>query len=330
MSSENKKDTFGYCPENNSMALFLDLDNFFMTGKKGTEISALIDSLKPWGNPVIRRAFSSRLSPKKYLYPQLLSHGFNVSEYDPQTGHKKNCTDIRLTVEVMETLHTRPGVKTYALATGDSDYLGLIARLRASNHFVIGLGSRKNTSPGLRKNCDFFLNYEEIGIHTRPAQRPAIAEFSSKIVVGNDSMKAILKKRNLYPPMPEDREKILKEAYAIAAFRSMKFSDFQNLLFERCNPFGFSKTLVRRIIHNLVCTNLIVEHEDSPLTARTTKKLPSVEKMEESIRILQLEALLSSPEVVADPLVISEVVWGSPRYVGEVENIISNMMENTV
>jgi len=59
--------------------------------------------------------------------------GFEVIDCPPLTPQRKNAADIRLTVDVMDTLHGPVHVDDFVIASSDSDFTPLLLRLRAAD-----------------------------------------------------------------------------------------------------------------------------------------------------------------------------------------------------
>ncbi|MEK6612944.1 MAG: NYN domain-containing protein, partial [Gemmatimonadota bacterium] len=75
---------------------------------------------------------------------------------------KKNATDIRLAVDAMELVFTRPEIGTYILLSGDSDFSSLVLKLKEYGKYVIGVGIRESSSDLLVQNCDEYYSYNAL------------------------------------------------------------------------------------------------------------------------------------------------------------------------
>src|ERR1044072_1547500 len=75
---------------------------------------------------------------------------------------KKNATDIRLAVDAMELVFTRPEIGTYILLSGDSDFASLVTKLKEYGKYVIGVGIRESSSDLLVMNCDEYYSYNAL------------------------------------------------------------------------------------------------------------------------------------------------------------------------
>src|SRR5690606_1004034 len=75
---------------------------------------------------------------------------------------KKNATDIRLAVDAIELVFTRPEIGTYILLSGDSDFSSLVLKLKEYGKYVIGVGIRESSSDLLVQNCDEYYSYNAL------------------------------------------------------------------------------------------------------------------------------------------------------------------------
>jgi len=70
----------------------------------------------------------------------------------------KNSADIRLVVDAMELLFTKPYINTFVVASADADFLPLLSRLKEYNKNTIVVASSSNTQAYMRTHCDEFVN----------------------------------------------------------------------------------------------------------------------------------------------------------------------------
>src|SRR2546430_7623107 len=77
-------------------------------------------------------------------------------------SNKKNATDIRLAIDALELVFTRPEIGTFILLSGDSDFSSLVIKLKEYGKYVIGVGIRESSSDLLIQNCDEYFSYNEL------------------------------------------------------------------------------------------------------------------------------------------------------------------------
>src|SRR5207245_227239 len=77
-------------------------------------------------------------------------------------SNKKHATDIRLAIDALELVFTRPEIGTFILLSGDSDFSSLVIKLKEYGKYVIGVGIRESSSDLLIQNCDEYFSYNEL------------------------------------------------------------------------------------------------------------------------------------------------------------------------
>lgn len=114
-----------------NIALLIDADN--------TPVAKLDHILSNYDSIAVKRAYGNWSKPcLKNWEPVLQRHGIRaVQQFDCTPG--KNATDIALTVDAMDLLHSGR-YDTFILVASDSDYTPLALRLRESGAEVIGIG----------------------------------------------------------------------------------------------------------------------------------------------------------------------------------------------
>ena len=75
---------------------------------------------------------------------------------------KKNATDIRLAIDAVELMFTRPEIGTFILLSGDSDFSSMVMKLKEYGKYVIGVGIRESSSDLLVMNCDEYYSYNAL------------------------------------------------------------------------------------------------------------------------------------------------------------------------
>jgi hypothetical protein len=80
-----------------------------------------------------------------------------LMDVPPSTRAGKNGADVRLVVDALELAYLREHIDTFVLASGDSDFVPLAAKLRENDRTVIGMAVKESTSPLFVKACDEFI-----------------------------------------------------------------------------------------------------------------------------------------------------------------------------
>jgi uncharacterized protein (TIGR00288 family) len=144
-------------------ALLIDFDNVTMgiRSELATELKSLLSSDVIKGKIAIRRAYADWRRYPQYVLP-LTETSIDLI-YAPAYGSaRKNATDIRLAIDAMELVFTRPEIGTIVLLSGDSDFSSLVIKLKEYGKYIIGVGIRESSSDLLVQNCDEYYSYNAL------------------------------------------------------------------------------------------------------------------------------------------------------------------------
>jgi uncharacterized protein (TIGR00288 family) len=149
-------------------ALLIDFDNVTMGIRSDlqTELKRLMQSEIIRGKVAVQRAYADWRRYPQYMVP-LAEASIDTIQATAYGSSKKNATDIRLAVDAMELVFTRPEIGTYILLSGDSDFSSLVLKLKEYGKYVIGVGIRESSSDLLVMNCDEYYSYNELAGLTR-------------------------------------------------------------------------------------------------------------------------------------------------------------------
>ena len=151
-------------------ALLIDFDNVTMGIRSdlNAELRSLLSSDIVKGKVSVQRAYADWRRYPQYIVP--LSESSIDLIFAPAYGSsKKNATDIRLAIDALELIFTRPEIGTFILLSGDSDFSSLVIKLKEYGKYVIGVGIRESSSDLLVQNCDEYYSYNALAglINTR-------------------------------------------------------------------------------------------------------------------------------------------------------------------
>ncbi len=144
-------------------ALLIDFDNVTMGMRSdlSKELKNLLKSDVIRGKVTVQRAYADWRRYPQYIVP--LSEASVDLIFAPAYGSsKKNATDIRMAIDGMELVFTRPEIGTYILLTGDSDFSSLVLKLKEYGKYVIGVGIQESSSDILVQNCDEYYSYTSL------------------------------------------------------------------------------------------------------------------------------------------------------------------------
>ncbi|NNG16362.1 MAG: NYN domain-containing protein [Gemmatimonadales bacterium] len=152
-------------------ALLIDFDNVTLGVRSDLtkELRTLLNSDIIKGKVAVQRAYADWRRYPQYIVP--LSESSIDLIFAPAFGtNKKNATDIRLAVDAVELVFTRPEIGTFILLSGDSDFSTLVIKLKEYGKYVIGVGIRESASDLLIQNCDEYYSYSDLAGLTKEVE----------------------------------------------------------------------------------------------------------------------------------------------------------------
>jgi uncharacterized protein (TIGR00288 family) len=184
-------------------ALLIDFDNVTMGIRSDLqhELRRLMNSDIIRGKVAVQRAYADWRRYPQYIVP--LSEASIDLIFAPAFGsNKKNATDIRLAIDAIELVFTRPEIGTIILLSGDSDFSSLVIKLKEYGKYIIGVGIRESSSDLLIQNCDEYYSYNELAGLTRVGDETAERRDPWELVVD-----AVLEMKKRGDVMRSDRLK---------------------------------------------------------------------------------------------------------------------------
>ncbi len=155
-------------PQAPNAALLIDFDNVTMGIRSDLqgELNNLLSSDIIKGKVAVRRAYADWRRYPQYIVP-LTESSIDLIFAPAYGSSKKNATDIRLAIDAMELVFTRPEIGTFVLLSGDSDFSSMVIKLKEYGKYVIGVGIRESSSDLLVMNCDEYYSYNALAGLTR-------------------------------------------------------------------------------------------------------------------------------------------------------------------
>lgn len=148
-----------------NIAVFVDYDNIEI-GVKSTlrrefDVSIALDALKERGDIVAKFAYAnwSRQEPATRL---MAENAIQMVQRVPSPRGDKNGADINLALDALEMAFTHDHVNTFAIVSGDSDFIPLVNKLKQYGKIVYVVGGKAFTSTILQQNCHEFISYESL------------------------------------------------------------------------------------------------------------------------------------------------------------------------
>ncbi len=171
-------------PQAPHAALLVDFDNVTMGIRSDlqTQLRKLLNSDIIRGKVSVQRAYADWRRYPQYIVP--LTEASIDLIFAPAVGaNKKNATDIRLAIDALELVFTRPEIGTFILLSGDSDFSALVLKLKEYGKFVIGVGIRESSSDLLVQNCDEYYSYNELTGLARTGEEEIVRHDPWELVV---------------------------------------------------------------------------------------------------------------------------------------------------
>jgi uncharacterized protein (TIGR00288 family) len=156
-------------------ALLIDFDNVTLGIQKDLtkELRTLLNSDIIKGKVAVQRAYADWRRYPQYIVS--LSESSIDLIFAPAFGStKKNATDIRLAIDAIELVFTRPEIGTFILLSGDSDFSTMVIKLKEYGKYVIGVGIRESASDLLIQNCDEYYSYNDLAGLTKEVGTPSV------------------------------------------------------------------------------------------------------------------------------------------------------------
>ncbi len=134
-------------------ALLIDADNV-----SAKYVAVILDELSKYGTVTYKRIYGDWTSTLHSKWKDtLLENSITpIQQFSYTQG--KNATDHAMIIDAMDILYTGQ-VDGFCIASSDSDFTRLAARIRESGLTVIGMGEKK-TPLAFRKACDIFTTLE--------------------------------------------------------------------------------------------------------------------------------------------------------------------------
>jgi len=154
--------------------------------------------------------------------PFFTKAGFEVVDCPSLTHRHKNAADIRICLDVIDTLSADTRYDEYVIASGDSDFTPLLQRLRAADRWVTVIASSQ-TAVAYESVADLFLDEQEVielmvGGSPRDEPRGAAGTADAALANGRemdgarDAPPHLEGPRPTRPALPELVERICKVA----------------------------------------------------------------------------------------------------------------------
>src|SRR5215211_9409674 len=131
---------------------------------------------RSYGNAAVRRAYADWARARFSRYQEGLAlNGVDLIHITRFGIQHKNAVDIRLAIDAMELIFTRPDVGVFVLVAGDGDYTPLAQRLRELGKQLIGVGTQVSANRRLVSICSEYRYWATLVAQVDPRARTAVA-----------------------------------------------------------------------------------------------------------------------------------------------------------
>ncbi len=118
-------------------------------------IGAILKEVAKYGTPYVKQVYGDWSSPAlKNWKEKCLSYGLVAIQQFSYTTNK-NATDIAIVIDAMDLLHSQQ-FDAFCIVSSDSDFTGLVSRIRQNGIKVYGIGKQSATE-AFRKSCDKYI-----------------------------------------------------------------------------------------------------------------------------------------------------------------------------
>jgi hypothetical protein len=147
-------------------------DTRFKVQEPLVDVQAIVDLAETYGPLAINRAFCNWQYFGRYR-DAFLQGAMELIQLFPPGASAKNGADIRLCLDATEDLARFPHITTVIVVGGDSDFMPLAQKVKASGRTLVGIGPRHNTNRHWAKSCHEFRYYDTL---VAPVPAPAVPE----------------------------------------------------------------------------------------------------------------------------------------------------------
>ncbi|UWP60654.1 NYN domain-containing protein [Ruminococcus gauvreauii] len=179
-------------------AILIDADNI-----SDKYIKIILEETANSGVATYKRIYGDWTSPQLASWKSVLLDNsiIPMQQYSYTSG--KNATDCAMIIDAMDILYSGT-VDGFCIASSDSDFTRLVARLRESGMQVIGMGESKTPKPFIAacnqfKYLDLLFSNQQKKEKKAAAERPLIKEIRSSV-----KEKSRASKKESAAPPPED------------------------------------------------------------------------------------------------------------------------------
>ena len=168
-----------------NIAVLIDADN-----TSYTLISSILEEIAKYGTAYVKQIYGDWSSPAlKHWKEKCLSHGLVAIQQFAYTA-SKNATDIAMVIDAMDLLHSQQ-FDAFCIVSSDSDFTGLVSRIRQNGIKVYGIG-KQSAPEAFRKSCDKYIFIDNLSMKESVSSDDISSNSNNKKVWDQMSLRADL------------------------------------------------------------------------------------------------------------------------------------------
>lgn len=149
--------------------------NRFKLQEPLVDVGAVAAFAASLGPVAISRAFCNWQFFGRYR-DALMHNAIELVQLFPPGGAAKNGADIRLCLDAMEDLGRFPHIGTVVIVSGDSDFMPVSHKIKATGRRLVGVGTRAATNKYWAASCDAFQYYDALVGQDAVGPAPAVQD----------------------------------------------------------------------------------------------------------------------------------------------------------
>ena len=151
--------------EDRRLAVVCDLESVALglrqSGSGHFDVGSVLERLQDKGKIIIKKAYADwdRHRAEK---PALHQAGMELIDVPQGQIAGKSGADVRIAVDCMELCYSKQHLDTFVLISADGGLTPLVAKLKANNKHVVGVGPEAAAPRTLIDSCDEYLSFDTI------------------------------------------------------------------------------------------------------------------------------------------------------------------------
>ena len=179
------------------------------------DVDGLMEFAASLGAVAINRAYGNWQWFARYR-EALLHNAVELIQLFPPGGSAKNGADIKLCLDATEDIIRFPHIATIVIVGGDSDFLPVAQKIKATGKTLVGIGCEAATNRHWAHSCHEFRYYEKLIIDQSPAVAPLLEAVGIPASASAESAPASggagPDAHSTFPPPPTDASNLVPPA----------------------------------------------------------------------------------------------------------------------